>query len=393
MAYTVVPTDSYGQAAVLREDLLDEISIMSPVHAPMLYRLGFAEPIAQRVFSWPLDYVRAPEVTQMGQTAGEFGATDSRRSAYPEGADADFATAQAKREFANVACIVRRTLSVTGTMRASIQAGVSDEYNYEVYQRTCELVEQIDQNATFGVANSGSTGQAETNARMTHGIINWILWSGHVTTGLSAAIAGQQIPRSVATDRDGFSGTVYKHSGGAALTRTQFHDSCLQPAYQRGMNLIGAQLYCSSSVKRVLSQFAYVYGATSSGTPNFQLNERNVQARENFITERVDFFETDYGTISMNLSRRLEGTHTYAFLAGATGQDVGLVNDPAGTIDVDDLFFIIEPRFWRLSPLRGLDYEPLAKTGDADNAMLVMEFGVKALNPIAGILCNDVSGA
>lgn len=387
MVYTQNPEVTYDHTASIREDLLDDISVMSPVTAPFLYEFGFGPALGQPDYDELVDRITSPVTNLTTSGSSAFGGDTARRSAYPSGWEAQFPEEKTRTRMANTTVIVERTVDVSGSLRVALQAGVGDEFGYKVDQNFLEVIEQYDYNCHFGQYNDGTADWGSpAAARMTHGVLPWI-WStgfpnslGGNPTG-TVSIAGQTIPKTPPGDREGYSGTFWANDTNANLTRDLFHANLLEPAYQRGMQIRNCRAFLGAVQKRVISTFAYVYQA---GQPQFNLNEQRTEARDRYINEGIDQFDTNLGSVMFSLDRHLDGRDDHIFDTGTSGENHSL--------DVSDAMVIVEPRFWRHRVYRGIGYTPLAKTGDSDKALILLESGLECRNPIAGILCAAVSG-
>ena len=383
MAFTQnpeLPIAHAGATGSVHEDLQHEVAIMSPTTAPMLAFLPRGPRPISHEFDWTADYIAAPE-TAVGVTSGEFGTTPNF-SAFVQGWEAGFPDEQLKQRMRNYTCIVNRTIDISGTQRAVSLTGTEDSFEYRVFQMYERAVEQFSYNLLYGVGSAPTDGSAEADAGMTHGIIPWIVYTGNVVTG-TVTINTIAVTRSAATARTGYSGTYADYSGGAA-TRALFNSAALQPAWTRGMTIPGSIGFCSPAAKRAINNFAFI--TSTAGTSTNTVNQRNIDGWSKALVDVVDVFETDFGTVGLVLNRHMIGASDYAYTPTASGTE-------DTTIDTDDLFLMVERRFWEVCMLRPLTFSPLAKVGDTDKGLINLEGGLKAKNPIAGIIGNNFTAA
>ena len=350
-------------STTIREDLADRIAIISPNDTPLFHLLE-KEPCHNTLFDWSMDNIAAEQTTQ---TDGDF--------ARVEGADASYPTLTARQRASNYTHIVTRPAQVSDTERKVLEAGVDDEFSYQIYKKFLETLKQADYAAHFSEFQALASG---SDPSRTHGLANWLYATG-VGTSDAATIGAH----SIDTSSTGYQAT-YKDNAGTTLTRDVMHDSLLQPAHIKGMDLTGAVALVPSRMKRVISQFAFVYSGGSTTDTGLQLNERNIGARERTLIDTVDVFETDFGTVYMNIDRRMNSDTTVALGGSITESAVASNSEPP-----DEMVIIIDPTMFRIRVLEGLTFIPLAKTGHSTKGMVVINFGMQVDNPKAGILCVD----
>lgn len=356
-----MPTFLTESSTTIREDLADRIAIISPNDTPLFHLLE-KEPAHNTLFDWSMDNIDAESVVQ---TAGDF--------AREEGIDAVFPTLTARQRATNFNHIVTRPVQVSDTERKMLEAGVDDEFSYQIYKKFLETLKQADYACHFSEFQAliGTSLPAKT-----HGLANWLYACG-LTTASAATIAASTIDTST------FRATL-RQNAGANLTRDQLHDNMLQPAHVGGMDLSGAVALVPSQMKRVISQFAFVFDGGSTTDTAVPLNERRIGARERTLIDTIDIFETDFGTIYMNIDRRMNSGTTVALGSAVTESAVVTDSEPP-----DEMVIIIDPTMFRIRILEGLTFIPLAKTGHSTKGMCVINFGFQVDNPKAGILAVD----
>lgn len=465
MAYAANPLLA-DTSSTIREDLTNYITNLSPTDTPLFSMLG-TESVSNITFDWLMDNV--PFTAEI-QSAGE-------------GAEATFdmtsnASAYRRTRAANQTMITRKTVDVTGTQRAVNEAGVEDEYSFQVIRQGLSLMKQAEYNLHWSTYVDGIS--AAYN-RGTHGLAAWLLSTGIDESAVT--IAGRSIPnaysatvlyRAAKTIIEFAGGTelfarynavnpnqspfikyydsatnaminfpvstaisrvrlsepsvtaalaavytgmatatpyvgddvqvdsnygsnpaaqfAYAHFG-SDLTRTELFDYMLSPAWGKGMNIQGAVALCGVKVKRIISNFATVYSGSGATQTAAMLNDRNIGVDAKMLSDTIDVYESDLGKIYVNLDRYMNGAEHLVANGGSartnTAQvgwhDASWTNNKGYFIQPNASLFIIEPEFFKIGLLRGLTHEPLAKTGDSNEGMLLMEYGLKCLNPIAGI--------
>jgi len=365
MAYNPNPFLA-GNSESIREDLTGIIAIMTPADAPLWSVLG----------------ARDCHDIQFDNLVDEFDTPVSVATAAP-GAEASFPTQSWPVRLVNFTNIVEEAFSVSDTSRAVLEAGFDDAYRYAAYKTAIKVVKQAEYNSHFGQV--GTTAPAASAAAQTHGVVSWILWTGMGRAAASADvdIAGAAVPLA-------YCSTIVDpgNSSIGSFSRDMLVTQLLNPVWGRGMTIDQTMLFCGGIVKTQMSTFGHVYSGVSTAATE-QVNTRNIGAGAKRIIDTIDFYESDFGTIAFNLDRYMNGTHTETYAA------VGAFSTTATaiTLDIDHSLFIIEPRMWEHRILRGLSHNPLAKTGDASNGQVIMEYGVGCRTPLAGGAIYNLSAA
>ena len=168
----------------------------------------------------------------------------------------------------------------------------------------------------------------------------------------------------VATGTYGSYKPTFQNGSGADMTRDDLHD-ILQNGYTNGMNIGGSVALCGAKMKRIISAMAMVY---ANGT-----SRRNISVASKAWGETIDFFESDFGEIAINLDRYMDGTTSVSW--NATGGPTSVV--------FEDAFIVIEPERFHRMILRGLGHVPIAKDGDSTKGLCVIESGIKCDNMLA----------
>jgi hypothetical protein len=228
-------------SAGYREDLLDEIQMVSPESCPIYSRLGDSKGTST-VHEWVED-------TLATATA----------SAVPEGATAAASSTVSKARKLNFMQIIRKTGAVSGTAQAMDPVGGKNELIYDMDKTMKSWKIEAEQQLIWGTSASGDS-SAGTAREM---------------NGLNAVITTNRVT--------GSAGTV-------ALTETVFNDQ-LQSIWSAGTDDAQFVAYVGGFNKRRISQFA------TSNTR--QLHMDNTKK----LINSVSVYESDFGTVTINLHR------------------------------------------------------------------------------------------
>ncbi len=304
-----------------REDLLDAITIVSPTETPFLS--GLAKTVARGVsHEWLID------------SLDSFGDPDTGNAdvqVVPEAFDATFTAGAARKRLSNITHILRKTVDVSDTQRASDTAGIEDEYIYQLRKKLIELAREIE----FAVIHSqyssqtvvGNIAGSPATGRKMEGILHWL----------------EPDPSAVSTnylDSDE-EGTITEcGSPYARITETVLNDH-FQAAWDKGV--LFKTLYTNAVQKREISGFA------TNVT-------RNINASELTQINAIDVYRGDFGTQAVVLHRYIPKREVL-------------------TLDED---------YWKIAILRPILAVELAKVGNTTRAMIEFEGTVEALAPATG---------
>lgn len=324
----------------IREDLSDLIDIMTPADAP-IHALCDEEPVYDTYHDWSMDELAIPTSPASvieGATPSYLKVTEPVRPTAP-------------------VCIVTEPVEVADTRRVVRTAGMDDAYNYFIWKAAIKVMKQMEVNMHFG----DTTIAVITNedARMCEGLLPWAIDSakGNTIAGMDFSSGAAFAPYSPSI----LQGTA----AGNALTRLQLHDNILQPFWDQGGNVMGSVFLCGGKVKRIISEFAMVYAPTAGAS-----NRRNINQNEKKMVETIDFFDSDFGTIAMNLDRYMHSTFETTYATGST-------------IQPRQMGILFEPEKVTRLTLRGLGHVPTAKVSDGSRGFCVYEAGLKISNTLA----------
>lgn len=247
--------------------------------------------------------------------------------AHLEGDDATADAAAATTRPGNRTQIFRKVISVSGTQRAVNTAGRSDEYEYQLAKRGRELKRDIEK--TLLSTQNRDAPTATATARALGGVCAWLGSNFHKMS-------------STGTTPGGGSGFV-AGTGLTITTATQLEDplaTVIASCWTNGGD--PSVIMVDSSMKRILSKL--------SGIATLY---RDVPARsQGQIINAADVYVSDFGEHSIVPNRFMPSSQIY----------------------------LLDMEYWAIAELRGMSTVPLAKTGDADRAMLITELTLEAKN-------------
>lgn len=255
-----------------REDVLEQISLISPSDTPFLATAPRST-AKHDLHSWMTDTLAATS------TAG-----------VAEGADFVTSANTVRVRITNPTQIFRRTVVVSNTQRAVNPIGVDDEYKYQVFKAGREIHRNIEKTffAASGACATGSTGAARLMKRF-NDLISGTLgrsirsWGEGVSTGASAT------------------------NSATSLTDDRIN-GMLEHLFQVGGN--PDVIYVGSAGKRDISRFSVASNV-----------RRNIDLAEKRLVAPVDFYDSEYGPIELTLSRWVgRGANTSVSSTSLLGQ-------------------------------------------------------------------------
>lgn len=240
----------------------------------------------------------------------------------------------------NYTQISTKVVQISGRSQAVVAAGGSNKMGYQLLKKSKELKRDIEGILTYNSARAaGSSGAASKMA----GLPCWLGSNTVFQTG-GAPSSGAN-PASL----DGTATRTY-NSTKTALTETMLKSMAQLIFKNSGESPDG--VYLSPTNKQTLSAF------TGPGTRFTEVNGKK-------LATAIDVYETDFGNIPV-----------YPDIFLAQSGDV----------------FAISSQYLRIAYLRPFQTIPLAKTGDSDKKMLLVEYTMEVGNEKALGAIFDTNG-
>jgi len=374
---------------LLRENLFPNVTIMSPLDLPLFSILGQVG-VKSRRYECGVRDIPRPETAAEAE-----GLWSASGSIAPEGAPASFQEMPESARLHNVAQINQRAVDVTRTARRVDIAGNPDKLRERLESSLIKLAMECELAAHIGKGrNTTSESPTGTDARMTHGLVSWIAYTGLCRTkhaGDDALInfnnaAGTPVNPLIVPDEFCSHFKDFAKGAGSSMSRTEFFDDVLSPAFRIGFPIHNSMLLSGSKIKQIVTD----WGITTSATQG-KINELTIPAEYKKLINSIHAVDTNLGQFWLNIDRYLDPATTSTAVtygnATQTHRD-NFRNNAAGSTAVsyplNSIFVMIQPKYWKIGLIDGLQYEDLAKVGDSFKAMGVAEWGIKPENPIAG---------
>ena len=398
-SYSDVPSGSRGRDVSQREDLANFISMLTRDETPFMSSIGKTKATAI-YHEWQTDQLNSPGNSRIGEGtdyripttgfrgAGTAGTTGGTPQTF-DGPNSTFAiTGPQRSRLGNYTQINGKTIAVSGTRRAIDQAGVADEYAYQLKKRGTELRRDIEHNLihTYQVAGvSGAIGDSNSqtttgyNARTFGGYQSWINTPSRVEQDGFEQSGGNVIYKDnwAAPLFDATSGTD-NQARGTHIPRADFAgaasaaprsplalsdiDLAMQRIYENGGK--ANKLMLSPKLRRDFSDLM----VTDSGV------RRNIDM-DGKLRQSVDVYMSDFGDVMVVPNYIMGLSHNVAFQESATGSD-------SENTDVADFAALLyDPMWFSIATLRPLQEVDVGQRGDSTIGMMIEECTLEVKNP------------
>jgi len=342
-----------------REDLANFISMISRDETPFLSSIGKTK--ATAVFhEWQTDELAAPTSAPVAE-----GVSYSTQN-----------SAQANEPFrtrlGNYTQINSKTVTVTGTKRAVDQAGVADEYAYQLKKRGTELRRDVEFDLTNAWKSSNGSG-----TRTFGGYQAWVNFTAATTTPATAlnVLTTPGEYTAPTNPGGGVAGTFTTVTSADKNSLTLSHvDTVMQAIYENGGK--ATKLMVSPANRRVFSAKAQSAGSSTSNAGDGNVR-RNVDA-DGKLRQSVEVYMSDFGDIMV-----------------CPNYVMGIANTTVSGLDTTANFtaFLYDPMWFSYASLRPLQEVDLGQLGDSIIGQIVEEGTLECRNPKGCGMIFGLSGA
>ena len=346
MAATNFTTNAVNARKSEKEDLSNFISMVSRDETPFMSSIGKTK--AKGIYhEWQTDELLAP-----GSNAVAEGSTFSTvASSQAAGGD--------RARLGNYTQINSKTVQVSGTKRAVDQAGVADEYAYQLKKVGTELRRDIELDLVHSFNDSNGTGTRTMGgyqAWVNDNVVNAGAAGAYTAPGTLGAGTAGTIDRTASTADDNLD----------AIELSDV-DDIMQTIYEQGGR--ATTLMTSPKNKRELSSKAHGTG---------QNTVRNVDDTGK-IRQSIELFDSDFGEI------RIVPNYVMG-LAHNTGAD-------AQTNSADFCALVYDPSVFKIATLRPLQETEVGQQGDSTIGQIVEECTLQVSSPKSAGLIVGLGGA
>jgi len=364
------PARGTGKDVSQREDLANFITMITRDETPFMSSIGKAKATAI-YHEWQTDQLEAPGSSLIAEgtdwiapTANGSGGTGATPAT-----GAKFAVSGPNRtRLGNYTQINGKTIAVSGTRRAVDQAGVADEYAYQLKKRGTELRRDVEHDMVHSFNVSAAVGVQGNTARSAGGFQSFINNSSTVNyVGQWAAPLvqgdGTSIPRSSLTT------TAVPTLGSLSLTEI---DSVMQKIYEEGGKATKVML--SPKLRRDFSDLMI----SDTGVV------RNIDEKGK-LRQSVDVYMSDFGDL-MVVPNYIMGLSNTVQFQNSNGTPANI----SATTQVSNFSALIyDPQWFAMATLRPLKEVDVGQQGDSTKGMMVEEATLEVRNPIG---CGAIYG-
>lgn len=340
-----------------KEDLANFISMISRDETPFLSSIGKTK--ATAVFhEWQTDELAVPTSAPVAEGVS-YATQQAAQAAEP------FRT-----RLGNYTQINSKTVTVTGTKRAVDQAGVADEYAYQLKKRGTELRRDIEWDLVHGWKNSNGSG-----TRTFGGYQAWCNFTAASTTPATAfnVLTGSTIVAP--TNPGGGTCMTITTLGTTASLTLSMVDNAMQAIYENGGK--ATKLMLSPANRRVFSAKAQAAGSSTANAGDGNVR-RNVDEAGK-LRQSVEIYMSDFGDI-MVVPNYIMGISNLAPITNLTNA----ANFSA---------LVYDPMWFSYASLRPLQEVDLGQLGDSIIGQIVEEGTLECRHPKGAALIFGLSGS
>ena len=353
------PSRSSGKDVSQREDLANFITMITRDETPFLSSIGKAK--ATSIYhEWQTDTLEAPGSSRIPEGQDFLEPANNGATATPAVGNKFANDGPNRTRLGNYTQINGKTIAVSGTRRAVDQAGVADEYAYQLKKRGTELRRDVEHDMVHSFNVSAAVGSQNSNARSAGG------FQAFINDGATVNYAGQWAAPATTADgtgkiRSSLTTTAAPTKGSLALSDI---DEVMQKIYQEGGK--ASRIMVSPKLRRDFSDL--MVGDTGV--------RRNMDA-DGKLRQSVDVYMSDFGDIMVVPNYIMGLSNSVQFQNSNTTPA-----DLAATTDVKDFSALIyDPMWFNIATLRPLSEVDVGQKGDSTVGMMVEEFTLEVRNP------------
>ena len=322
-----------------REDLSNVIYNIDPFDTPVMSAIRRRN-VKNRLFDWQTEFLPTVSPSVVPGT----GAMDPLTNAQFEGFALAPHSAQPTIRQNNVTQISERDATISGSQEESDAAGKGSEMSHQMAMASKVLKSDME-TAMCGRQPRIDGNDSGPAARVTEGISHW-LGRAVLPPRLGGGVGGAVAPGTAVTGLPTLSTDLFPAPAAVSVTEAMLGDA-MQKAYSNGAS--PTLWVVAPGPKRTVSTFV---GRSTT----------QVLVGKTEVVSTVDVIATDFGRIKVIPSRWVP-------------PDVGL---------------LIDPDYLAVAFFRSFRQYLMARTGDAETRMIVVEWGVEVRNALAHILFNGI---
>ena len=352
-----------------REQLANFISMITRDETPFMSDIGKGK--ASGVYhEWQTDELIAPRNSRVAYGA-DFDSVRPQGDDGSDNNDGNSVSIPRRTRLGNYTQINAKTVAVSGTKRAVDQAGVADEYAYQLKKRGVEMRRDIEHDlihtantasaATAAVA--GSSGGAAPTMGTYRAWINSNLDSS-TQNGTCKYLNSVAAPGDTAIG-EGTSTYAPAHGTGSAGLQLLHVDEVMQAIYENGGK--ATKLMMSPQLRRDFSALAQASGMNT---------RRNIDEKGS-LRQSIDMYMSDFGEV-MVVPNYIMGLNNVTSLGSDT--DYNFANEAV---------LVYDSQWFSMATLRPMQEVDVGQKGDSTVGMFVEEQTFEVRNPYG---CGAIYG-
>jgi len=353
------PARSTGNDVSQREALADFITMITRDETPFISSIGKTKATAI-YHEWQTDTLEAPGSSRIPEGTDYLEPASGGATTSPAVGDKFATNGPNRTRLGNYTQINGKTIAVSGTRRAVDQAGIADEYAYQLKKRGTELRRDVEHDMIHSFNTSAAVGVQGNTARSAGG------FQAFINDGATVNYVGQWAAPATTADgtgkiRSSLTTTAAPTKGSLALTDI---DGVMQKIYEEGGK--ATKIMLSPKLRRDFSDL--MVGDTGV--------RRNLDDAGK-LRQSVDVYMSDFGDIMVVPNYVMGLTNAVQFQNSA-----GTPANLAATTDVKDFSALIyDPMWFNIATLRPLSEVDVGQKGDSTVGMMVEEFTLEVRNP------------
>ena len=365
------PARGTGKDVSEREDLANFITMITRDETPFTASIGKSKATAI-YHEWQTDELEAPGNSRIGEGTDFIAPANGGGTGTPAVGNKFAIDGPNRTRLGNYTQINGKTIAVSGTRRAVDQAGVADEYAYQLKKRGTELRRDVEfdmihahnKSAAIGVQGDGARTaggySSFINSTATCNYVGQFEAPSQATTGAGNDNEGTAIPRASVN----VSGSTPPTRGSLALTDI---DQVMQKIYEEGGK--ATKVMVSPKIRRDFSDLM----VSDTGV------KREI-GTSGQLRQSVDVYMSDFGDIMVVPNYIMGLTHLHDGMLGDGHASNAFTS--GGRPDMADFAaYIYDPMWFSTAYLRSLQEVDVGQKGDSTVGMMVEECTLEVRNP------------
>ena len=353
------PARGTGKDVSQREDLANFITMITRDETPFMSSIGSAKATAI-YHEWQTDKLEVPGNSTIGEGTDYIQPAAGGGTGSPAVGNKFAESGPNRTRLGNYTQINGKTIAVSGTRRAVDQAGVADEYAYQLKKRGTELRRDVEHDIIHSFNVSAAVGVQNANARTAGGyqaFINSTDTVNYVGEWAAPATAGDGTGKI----RSSLTTTAVPATGSLSLSEI---DSVMQKIYEEGGK--ATKIMISPKLRRDFSDLMI----SDTGVV------RNIDEKGK-LRQSVDVYMSDFGDLMVVPNYIMGLTNNVQFQ-----NSNGTPADISATTNVANFSALIyDPQWFAMASLRPLKEVDVGQKGDSTVGMMVEESTLEVRNP------------